>query len=215
MAAYDLEEQEQISQLKAWWEENGKKTVALVVIVLGGVIGWSGWKNYQYKQASEASALYGAVMKAGGSGDAQQAREAAGRILQGYDGTAYAYLGALVSSKVQAESTEPKNAETQLQWVIAHAPEASVRDIARLRLAAVQLDQGDKAAALATLSSEPVAELAAGFADLRGDILVADGKIDEGREAYQKAIDALAVNPSSNQLREIIRVKLESIGGGK
>ena len=105
MAAYDLEEQEQISELKAWWEENGTKTIALVVIVLGSVFGWNGWKSYQYNQAGEASALYGVVMKAGGEGNAQQAREAAGRILQGYDGTAYAYLGALAASRRSALRT--------------------------------------------------------------------------------------------------------------
>ncbi len=215
MAAYDLEEQEQISELKAWWEENGTKTIALVVIVLGSVIGWNGWQRYQYNQASEASSLYGVVMKAGGEGNAQQAREAAGRILQGYDGTAYAYLGALASSKVQARADEPKNAETQLRWVIDNAKEASVRDIARLRLAAVQLDAKDTAGALQTLSAQPVAELAAGFADLRGDALLADGKPAEARQAYDQALNALTAGGGSNPYREIIQVKLESLGGAK
>lgn len=215
MAAYDLEEQEQISQLKAWWEEYGKKALALAVAVLAGVIGWSGLQRYQYSQASEASALYGTVLKAAGSGDAQQAREAAGRILQGYDGTAYAFLGALTSGKVQAQSADLQNAATQLKWVIDHAPEASVRDIARLRLAAVQFDQGDKAAALATLAAEPVAELAPGFADLKGDILLADGKTGEARAAYQKALDGLGTAGAGGQMKEIVRVKLEALGGAR
>ena len=114
-------------------------------------------------------------VKAGGAGDTQKVRESAGQILEQYGSTTYATLGALASGKVQAQAGELKNARSQLAWVVANAPEAAVRDIARLRLAAVQFDEGSHADALATLAAAPVAELAAGFADLRGDIHAADG----------------------------------------
>ncbi len=215
MAAFDLEEQEQLSQLKAWWEEYGKKLVALAVLALLGVLGRAGWQNYQAGQAGEASMLYGSVLKASSGGNAQQAREAAGRILQSYDSTAYAYLGALASGKAQAQADDLLNAATQLSWVVDNAPDAAVRDIARLRLAALQFDQGDNAKALATLSVEPVAELANGFADLRGDVLLADGKQDEARTAYQKALATIAAGTAGAQMREIIQVKLDALGGAR
>ena len=212
MAAFDLEEQEQLSQLKAWWEEYGKKLVALGVLVLLAVIGRSVWQNHRDGQASEASALYASVLTAEGS--PQQAREAAGRILQNYDSTAYAYLGALAAGKIQARADELQNAASQLSWVVSNAPEASVRDIARLRLAALQFDQGESDAALTTLSATPVAELASGFADLRGDVLAATGKLDEARDAYRKALDAIAGGSGATpRMREIIQVKLDALGG--
>ena len=212
MAAFDLEEQEQISQLKAWWDEYGKKLVALGVIVLMAVVGRSVWQHHRDGQASEASALYASVLTA--EGNPQQAREAAGRILQNYDSTAYAYLGALASGKIQAQANDLQNAASQLSWVVTNAPEASVRDIARLRLAALQFDQGDHAAALSTLAAAPVDELAAGFADLRGDILAADGNLDEAREAYRKALDT-ATGGSAARVREIVQVKLDALGGAR
>ncbi|MCB1917486.1 MAG: tetratricopeptide repeat protein [Rhodocyclaceae bacterium] len=210
MAAFDLEEQEQLSQLKAWWEEYGKKLVALGFLVLLAVIGRSVWQNHRDGQASEASALYASVLTA--EGNPQQAREAAGRILQNYDATAYAYLGALAAGKIQAKADDLQNAASQLSWVVSRAPEASVRDIARLRLAALQFDQADHAAALATLAATPVEELAAGFADLRGDILAADGKLDEARTAYRAALESVASGGGAARMREIVQVKLDALG---
>ena len=214
MAAFDLEEQEQLSQLKAWWEEYGKKLVALGALVLLAVIGRSVWHNHRDGQASEASALYASVLTA--EGNPQQAREAAGRILQNYDSTAYAYLGALAAGKIQARADDFQNAASQLSWVVANAPDASVRDIARLRLAALQFDQGDADAALSTLSGTPVAELASGFADLRGDVLAAAGKLDEARDAYRKALEEIAGGSgAAPRMREIIQVKLDALGGSQ
>lgn len=215
MAAFDLEEQEQISQIKGWWDDNGRQLIALVAAVLLGVAGWQGWHWYTAKTATEASMLYSAVLKAGGDGDAQKAREAAGLILQQYDATSYAFLAALTSGKVQVEAKDLKTAALQLAWVVEHAPDAAVRDIARLRLAAVQFDQGDNGAALATLAAEPVSELAGGFADLRGDILAADGKREEAREAYRKALDALRAGGGRPALADLVEVKLDALGGAQ
>lgn len=215
MAVYDLEEQEQISEIKAWWEKNGGFITVIATAALVSVSGWQGWHWYQNKNANEASALYSAVLKAGSEGDAQKTREAAGRILQQYDSTAYAYLGALTSGKIQARAGDLQNARSQLAWVVANAPEASVRDIARLRLAAVQLDEGKPADALATLAVEPVAELKAGFADLRGDVLASEGKTDEARAAYQAALDALKAGAGEPRMSEILSAKIDALGGGK
>lgn len=213
MAVYDLEEQEQISEIKAWWEKNGGRITAIATLALVSVAGWQGWQWYHNKNANEASALYATVLKAGAEGDAQKIRDAAGQILQQYGSTSYAYLGALTSGKVQAHAGELKNARSQLAWVVANAPDAAVRDIARLRLAAVQLDEENYADALASLSVTPVPELAAGFADLRGDILAAQGKAQEAVAAYRLALDALKTGGAESQLSELIAAKLESLGG--
>ena len=217
MAAYDLEEQEQISQLNAWWAQYGKPITALLVTGLLASSAWQGWQWYQRKSADEAAVLYTAVLKAADAGDAVKAREAAGQILQNYGSTAYAYLGALASGKVQVKSGDLKNAAGPLSWVVANAPDAAVRDIARLRLAAIQFDEGSLAEALATLGSEPVAELAPAFADLRGDILAADGKTDEARAAYRKALEGFKLSGGNIgvPMSELVEAKLETLGAAQ
>lgn len=215
MAAYDLQEQEQISEIKAWWEQYGQQLMALATAALLAVSGWQGWQWYSSRNAGEAAALYGSLLQAGGAGDAQKVREAAGQLIQQYGSTPYAYLAALASGKVQATQGDLKNAAAQLNWVVANPPGPAVRDIARLRLAAVQFDAGEHANALGTLAADPVAELAPAFAELRGDILAADGKLEEARAAYAKALAVEAGGTGGGQLTDLLRAKLEALGGAR
>lgn len=91
-----------------------------------------------------------------------------------------------------------------------------MRDLARLRLAAIQFDEGSNADALGTLAIDPVAELLGAFADLRGDVLVADGKLDEARAAYRKALEAMKSDPAlAATMTDVVQTKLEALGGGQ
>ncbi|NML24162.1 YfgM family protein [Zoogloea dura] len=217
MAAFDLEEQEQISQIKGWWEENGKLVTTLAVVAALASVGWQGWNWYRGKQGTEASALYTAVQQAAGEKNAQKAREAAGLIIDKYSGTPYADLAALLSAKVQSDAGDLKNARVPLAWAAEKANDPALRNIARLRLATVLFDDKAYDEALAQLQAPTDAELAARFADLKGDILVAQGKPAEARVAYKAAVDALstAVKAESSTLREIAQAKLDAIGGAQ
>lgn len=215
MAVYDLEEQEQISALKAWWERYGTLVTSLVVAASLASVGWQGWQWYQNRKAGEAAALYFVVQQAAGSQDAQKARDSAGRLIGDYSGTAYAQLGALLSAGVQFDSGDLDNARAQLEWAADKGKDEALRDVARLRLAAVLLQKGEYDAALTRLQAAPAAiAYAPRFADLRGDVLAAQGKPAEARAAYQAAIDALfALGDEAVTLREVVRVKLESLEG--
>lgn len=214
MAVYDLEEQEQISELKAWWAQYGKFVTALAVAAALASVGWQGYQWYRNKQATEAGRLYFAVQQAAESGDAQKAREAAGQIIEKYSGTRYASMAALLSAGVQVAAGERKNAQAQLEWLADHGDDPALRDIARLRLASVLLDEGAHDAALARLQSEPVAALRPRFDDLRGDVLAASGKSAEARNAYQLVLDALpeGTGDRDEALREVVRVKMQALG---
>ncbi|KAA3654759.1 MAG: hypothetical protein DWQ11_03310 [Proteobacteria bacterium] len=215
MAVYDLEEQEQLAELKAWWAQYGWIVTAVAVIAAVASVSWQGWQWYQRKQTAEAAALYSVVQKAVVDSDAAAARQAAGQILENYSSTVYAPLAALMSAKVQQAAGDTGNAALPLEWVTKNADEPVMRDIARLRLAAVRLDAGDTAAALALLADEPSAALKVRHYDLRGDALVADGKVDEARTAYQTALDAAnAVIVPGDRSAEIIRIKLDALLGG-
>lgn len=214
MAVYDLEEQEQISQLKAWWAQYGKWVTAVAVAAAVASVGWQGWQWYQGKQAAEAGALYYGVEQAARTGDSQKARELTGQLIGSYGGTAYAQMAALLSARVQFDRGDLDNARAHLAWASTEGRDPALRDIARLRLAAVLLQAGKMDEALGTLAVAPADPLQARFADLRGDILAAQGKFGEARSAYQAALDAIGEGAEgAATLREVVRVKLEALEG--
>ena len=151
MAVYDLEEQEQISELKAWWAQNGKWITTLAVVAALVSVGWQGWQWYQNRQATEAGALYYAVQQAAEADDPKKVREAAGALIGQHGGSVYAQLAALTSAGVQFEAGELDNARSQLEWAAEQGRDPALADLARLRLAAVLLQQGAHDDALARL----------------------------------------------------------------
>ena len=214
MAVYDLEEQEQISELKAWWEQYGKLVTTLAVIAALASVGWQVWQWYQNKTAGEAGAVYYSLQQAVAEQDAQKARDAAGRLIGDYSGTAYAQLGALLSASVQFAKGDLENAGTQLTWAAEKGVDPALRELARLRLAAVLLQQNETDQALTRLQPVPEGAYKARFEDLRGDVLAAQGKAAEARTAYQAAIESLsAAGDEAVTLREVVRIKLESLEG--
>jgi predicted negative regulator of RcsB-dependent stress response len=214
MAAYDLEEQEQLSQIKAWWEQYGNLVSAVALVVAVAAAGFQGWNTYQRKQAAEASGLYMGVQKAAQAHNAQQAREAAGELISKYSGTVYADLGVLLAAKVQADAGDLKNARTQLGWAAEKANDPALRDLARLRLAAVLLDDKAYDEALAQLA-KPGEGLEARFADLKGDVLVAQGKTADAKAAYKQALELTdkSDRQEAKSLHELAQAKLDSLGG--
>ncbi len=214
MAAYDLEEQEQISALKAWWDQYGTLVTAVAVVAALSSFAWQGWRWYQNKQGVEASAIYFVVQQAADAEDAQKARESAGRLIEQYGGSVYAQMGALLSAGVQFRKGELDNAKAQLEWAVGKGADPALRDLARLRLAVVQQQQGQTDQALAGLQAAPLPAYKARFDDLRGDLLAAQGKTAEARAAYQAVIDMPGdTDQQAATLREIVRMKLESLEG--
>ena len=214
MAVYDLEEQEQISELKAWWAQHGNLVTTIAVIAALASVGWQGWQWYQNRNAAEAGALYYAVQQAAEQQQPQKTRDAAGRLIGEHPGSAYAQLGALLSASAQFRAGDLDNAQSQLEWAADKGKDAALRDLARLRLATVLLQKGDFDGALMRLQTEPSTMYRARFADLRGDVYAAQGKMAEARTAYQAAVDVLSsAGEQATTLREVVRVKLESLEG--
>jgi predicted negative regulator of RcsB-dependent stress response len=148
MSTYDLEEQEQLAALKAWWKEHGGGVALAAILVACGIAAWNGWGWYQRSQAAQAATLYDTLQKAARANDVKTARDTAGSILENYPRSAYAPLAALVSAKVLFQAGDLKTARAQLQWVVDHAKSDEVRSIAALRLASVLLDDKEPDAAL-------------------------------------------------------------------
>ena len=208
MAAYDLEEQEQLAELKAWWKQYGNLVLGTVAAVLLLFAAWNGWRWYQRSQALEAAALYENLQTAARMSDGKAVRDAAGGILEKYAGTAYAPLAALVSAKVNYQSGDLKTARAQLQWVVDNARQDEVRAIARLRLATVLMDDNAYDEAMKIVEAKPVDGFDALFASMRGDILSAQNKRAEARTAYKAAVE----KATDATFRETLRLKLDALG---
>jgi predicted negative regulator of RcsB-dependent stress response len=212
MSTYDLEEQEQLAALKAWWKDNGNTVLLAVIAALVVVAGWYGWSLYQRSQAAQASALYETLQKAARANDVKATRDAAESILENYPRTTYAPLAALTAAKVHFQSGDLKTARAQLQWVIDNARNEQVRAIARLRLANVLLDEGTPDEALKVIDVKPEPAFDALYAAQRGDILVAQKKLGEARSAYRSALEKS--NEKDLALRESLRLRLDALGEG-
>jgi predicted negative regulator of RcsB-dependent stress response len=209
MAAYDLEEQEKLEDLKAWWAQYGKYISTVVSTVAVVVIGVQGWRWYQGSLAEKASVLYQAVSQAARANDAARAKDPATQIENRFGGTAYAPRAALLYARLLFDAGDKAGAKAQLQWVIDHASEEDLKTVARFRLAQVLLDEKDYDAALRAIDVNTDEAFAPSYADLRGDILAAAGKRAEARTAYQSALAKL--DPKS-PYRSYVQAKLEALG---
>ena len=212
MAALDLQEQEQLDTLKAWWKENGNRLLGMLLIVVVAMGGWRGWQYYQNKQSSEAATLYAGFLQQLESNDAKRVNDAAAAVMDKYAATGYAARAALLAAQVNEQGKETARAKTQLDWVIDHAAEAGLKDVARLRLAAVLLDEKNYADAMKLLEAKHPASFDGLYADLRGDVLSAQGKTDEARSAYKLAYEK---TDAKSMYRNLIQIKMDALGEAK
>jgi len=209
--ALDLEEQEQLAELKSWWKAHGNLVIAVIVAVMVGFSGWRFWRGYQANQAMQAAALYETLAKAAQAGDAKALRDAGGALAEGYPRTLYASMGALLAARYYYDHNDLKSAKAQLQWVVERTASEELRDLGRLRLAAVMLDEKAYDEALKQLEAPHAAAYETQYAALKGDILVAKGQPAEAKAAYKLALDKAA--PQDAQFRESVRMRLDALGG--
>lgn len=210
MATYDLDEQERLDELKAWWKRWGTLVMIGAAVVVSAAAGWRYWQHHTLQQSLEAAAVYEKLTQSLAASDVKGAREAGSLLIDRYEGTAYAPRAALLLAKLNVINRDMKSAQAQLEWAAAHSKEAAVKDVARLRLAGVQLDQKQYDAALKTLAGSHSDAFAPRFEDLTGDVLLAQGKRAEARAAYQAAFGKMA---EDNPYRSIVELKLDALGG--
>ena len=211
MAVYDLEEQEQIDEIKAWWKQYGSFVILLATAAVLTVAGMRGWAYYQTRQGVEAGELYTQLQGAAGANDPKKVQDIAAVITDRYKRTGYAAFAALAAAKAAFDSGNPAGAKTQLQWVVDNARDAETRDIARLRLAAVLLDEKSHDEALALLEMKHATPLEGQYAALKGDILVAKNKPAEAKAAYRVALEK--ADASSTAFRNSVQLRLDALGG--
>jgi predicted negative regulator of RcsB-dependent stress response len=205
----DLEEQEQLDQLKAFWQRYGNLITWLLVIVLGAFAAWNGWNYWQRDQAAKAAAMFDELDRAVQVQDADKAGRVFADMKERFPRTTYAAQAALLAAKLQFDKGQADAARASLSWAAENAGDDEYRDIARLRLAGVQLDAKQFDEAGKTLDGVKGTAFAALVADRRGDLALLQGKPDQAKTEYQKAYDAM---DKTLDYRRLIEAKLASLG---
>jgi len=210
--AYDLQEQEQLEELKAWWKDYGRLVILGATVAALAIGGFQGWRYYRHSQSLAAVALYEQLEHAGRAGDRKKVSAIATELSANYASTPYAAFAALSAARMSFESRDLAEAKARLTWVMEHARLEELRDIARLRLTGVLLDEKSFDEALKLLEARPGEAMTSLYADLRGDILAAQGKSADARDAYQLALDR---SEAGSPYRATLQLKLDSLGEPK
>lgn len=209
MSMIDLHEQEQLDALKTWWKDNRKWLITALAVVLLAWVALTFWKNYQGKQAAEASTLYAEVLKQVASNDPKRINDSVAALVGKYSNTAYAPRAQLLAVQTNMQVKDFALAKSQLEWVISHASESGLQDTARLKLSSILLDEKKYDEAMKQLDAAHPDAFVGLYADLKGDVLAAQGKTEEARAAYKLAFEKM---DSKSAYRNLIQLKLDGLG---
>lgn len=208
MAVYDLEEQERLDALKDWWAQYRNAVYAAIGAIILAAAGVNAWRFYERNQNDQAAALFKSVQKVAGENDAKKLSDAASALIERFPGTFHATEAALLAAKISFEASDFAAARSHLQWA-ADKGKAQFRPVAQLRLATVLLEEKKYDDALKVIQGVTDDGYLTLTADLKGDVLMAQGKTDEARVSYQLALDkAEARSP----IRQFTQLKLDALG---
>lgn len=205
----DLQEQEQLDQLKHFWNTYGLLITWIVLLAAGAFIAWNGWQYLQRSKAAQASALYDELERSAQAGDTQRIERALADMKEKFAGTAYAQQAGLLAAKTLHEKGNAEASRGALAWVADKAVDPGYQAVARLRLAALLLDSKAYDEALKQLGGSFPKEFEPLVADRKGDIHLAQGKREEARAEYQKAWAAF---DAGSDYRRLVEIKLNAVG---
>lgn len=206
--AYDLEEQEQLDEIKAWWKKNGKLVTNTVIAALLAYVAWQGYQYWQNKKVSEASSIYQSMVMLD-AGKVAEIKAQATKLMDGFSGTPYAGRAAVLLAKAEFASKDSKAAKADLQWAIDHAKEGAVQAIASLQLAGILLEDKDYEGAHTVLDGKMDVGYIGLRDEMKGNVYLAQGKQAEAKKAFESALNNL---DAGGAMYQATKLKLESLG---
>lgn len=206
--AYDLEEQEQLDEFKAWWKKHGNMVSNIVLAVVVVYAAWQGYQYFQNKKAVEASALYQDLTVTDIAKTADIKTKSA-KLMEDFSGTPYAGRAAVFAAKANFAANDRKSAKSQLEWAIENAKESAVKAVAGLQLAQILYDEKSYDEALKVLTAISDKGYEGLKSNLQGDVLMAQGKNAEAKKAFENALNHL---DEKGRLHQYTQQKLESLG---
>ncbi len=211
--AYNLQEQEQIDELKSFWNRYGNAILGALTIALFVFAGVRGWNWYETRQATAASGIYSQLTQAVESKNIEQVKQRSEDLFKQYGGTAYGQMAGLMAARAYVDANDLPGAKGALQWVIDNASDDEFKHLARLRLSGLLLDEKSFDAALKLLdpaqAGKLTPEMSGAFADRRADVMLAQDNASGAKAEYEKA---LATLPAASPLRQLVQLKLDSLG---
>ncbi|MGH8820873.1 MAG: YfgM family protein [Rhodoferax sp.] len=205
----DLQEQEQLDELKHFWKKYGDLITWTLLLAFGALAAWNGYQYWQRGQAAKASVLYDEVESAAKSGDMSMLERSFNDMKDRYGRTTYAQQSGLLVAKVMDAKGNVDGAKAALAWVAEKASDKGYQAVAKLRLAAVLMEAKQYDEARKQLAGAFPAQFAPLVADRLGDIDVLQGKKAEAVTQYRKAYEGL--DPQL-QYRRMVEVKLNALG---
>lgn len=210
MAAY--EEQEDLDRLKAWWKNYGTSVIVGILLGVAVLVGFRYWTQYSEQRLLAAAGIYEQMFQNFGAGKKDETVEAGEMLIKEYASTPYAAMAGLLLARLDFDAGDAIKARQRLQWVLEHADDPAATHAARLRLARLQLDGGEKEAALALLNVGDRSGFEAEYEELKGDILAAQGQREAARQAYREALKRL---PQGSAYAPVLNMKLDDLGPEK
>lgn len=204
-----LDDHERAERVKKWWKQNAPAIIAGAVLGLAAIFGWRAWETHQVEQARAAAMHYDRFLSEAQALSVDEVRQRVGEFQSEYGGTPYGALAALEGAVLLYRNARPEPAAEYYRYAIRNGSPAEVRDVARLRLARLQMDMGRFDAALDTLAEIKPQAFLATVAELRGDIYVQQGRQDEARRAYETARDV-----AEGFHTRFLDLKIASLGSG-
>ena len=205
----DLEEQEQLDELKAFWKKYGTLITIVLTVALTAYAGWNIYQRWQQNQASQAAALFEEVERLAVAGDIPKLDRVFADMKDRYPNTNFAQQAGLLVSRVYFEAAKPDQAKAALTWVAEKSSDDGYQAIAKLRLASVLAESASFDEALKLLSGAFPGEFAPLVADRMGDIYMLQGKKVEARAQFEKAFKGFEERV---EYRRLVEVKLNALG---
>lgn len=213
----DLEEQEQLDQLKAFWQKYRNLIMGALTAALFAYAAYSGYQWWRTSQASAASQLYETMVTAINKGDKDQTLRAADDLQKQFSATSYAAMSSLVAAKIASEAGDSAKAMAYLRWAAKNASDQGYLALAKLRLTTQLIEQGaekDFAEADTILNEKPVSGFEAIWLERRGDWYLSQQKIAEARKSYEAAwVQLNQAKEFPEEARRLLKVKLDAVGG--
>jgi len=185
-----VSDEQRVEALKKWWQANFSSVIWGLALGFAVLTGWNVWQTTQQRKAEGASGLYEQLFKAVDAKQTEPAIKLSERIIEQYQGTAYATYATLFSAKLKAESDDLAGAKKTLSDLLAASKDDDIKHLARLRLGGVLLALGDNEAALKLV--EPLKPRDMGkyeglYEELKGDLYAALDRTSEAQAAYELA----------------------------
>ncbi len=209
MAFYDLEEQESLAQIKAWWDKWGTLVLSIATAVCLAVAGLRLWQWWETKQAADAGSLYALMIQASNSKDNERVQNIAQRLYADYGNTVFAGMGALLAAYSAENTGNAQEAVQNLEWINKDKSFPELKAVTAVRLAGLYLDQSNYEKALSVLNNlQGPDRQEALVEDRKGDVYMAMGDTQKARESWEAALRAANI---TNPLVNIIRIKLQAL----